>query len=174
MAVLTNYEGSNDDYENGGTGGGRGQSFKLPSDSSVSSISIYGSRGNAASGTTRFSIHSSSMTGTELVGKTITTSTLSSYGSAAWNEIVFDSPVNLTGGVTYYLKALSLTGSSNDELRWSTDYTSPSYSDGGSWYATSGDTGWTDYSGSRDKNFRINGTVGGGGGGTYLPKIIQS
>lgn len=159
MAILTNYEGSNDDYENGGTVAGRGQSFSVPSDSSCTSISIYGSAGAAASGTTRFSIHSTSMTGTELVGKTITTTTLSGYGSPVWNEITFDSPVNLTGGVTYYLKVLSLTGSASDELRWSTDTSSPSYASGGAWYATSGDTGWVDHSGTRDKNFRVNGTV---------------
>jgi len=159
MAILTSYEGSNDDYENGGTNAGRGQSFIIPSNSSVTSISISGSAGASASGTTRFSIHSTSMTGTELAGKTITTSTLSAYGSPAWNEITFDSPVNLTGGVTYYLKALSLTGSAADELRWSTDTTSPSYASGGAWYATTGDTLWVDYAGTRDKNFRVNGNV---------------
>ena len=164
MAILTNYEGSNDDYENGGTIGHRAQSFQLSEDASVSSISIYGSRGNSYSGTTRFAIYTGVTTGssgTEVVGKTVNTSTLTGYGSSAWNEITFDSPVNLVTGTTYFLKVMSLTGSSNDEVRWSTDTSSPGYASGGSWYATAGDTGWVDYSGSKDKNFRINGTAGG-------------
>lgn len=161
MAVLTNYEGSNDDYENGGTSGGRCQSFKLPSNSSVSSVSFYGSRGNAASGNTRFSIHEGTATGTEKAGKTVSYTTLTTYGSAAWNEITFDAPVDLVAGTTYFLKVLSLTGSGVDEIRWSTDTSAPGYGDGGAWYGT-GDASYVDYSSTRDKNFRINGTVSGG------------
>lgn len=157
MAVLTSYEGANDDYENGGTNGYRGQSFKVPSNSSVTSISIYGSRGNTYSGTTTVSIWATSLTGTELGSKTVNTSTLTAYGSPAWNEITFDTPINLTGAVQYYLKVATSTGSAADELRWSTDV-GGTYADGASWYATTGDTGWTENTG-REKNFRISGTV---------------
>lgn len=175
MAILTSYEGSNNDYENGGTVAGRAQSFKIPSDASVTSISIYGSRGNGASGTTRFSIWTgvtTSSPGTEVGGKTVNSTTLSTYGTPAWNEIVFDTPLNLTAGVQYWLKVISVTGSASDEIRWSTDTTSPTYADGGAWYATSGDTGWVDYTGTRDKNFRVSGTAGGGS--SFIPLIIMS
>jgi hypothetical protein len=158
MAVLTSYEGSNDDFENTGTSSGTaGQSFKLPSASQVTSISIYGARGNTASGTFKVEIVATSMTGTVLTttGTLTTTATLTTYaGGAQWNEISV-TPVNLDASTTYFLRLTAVTGSTNDEVRWSTDTTSPSYADGTSWRGTTQQS-------TRDKNFRINGTVSAG------------
>ena len=157
MAILTSYEGSNDDYENGGTAGGRTQAFQVPSNSTVTSVSIYGSRGGSASGNTVFSIHQGTATGTTIATKTIASTSLSGYGSPAWNEITFDTPGSLVAGTTYHLKVLSTSGSSSDEVRWSTDTTSPAYASGHPWYGT-GDASYVE-STTRDKNFRVNGNV---------------
>lgn len=160
MAVLTSYEGSNDDYENIGTGAAypRAQGFKVPSNSTCSGASIYGSQGSTASGTFSLSIYSGADPATTLVYSETytTTSVLSAYGSAAWNSITFATPPSLVSGTQYYLRVIALTGSAADEVRWSTDTTSPSYADGAKW--TYGGATWTEVTGS-DENFRINGTV---------------
>lgn len=156
MAILTNYEGSNDDYENGGSNGGRGQTFKVSSNSTCTGVQIYGSKGGASSGTTKVSILSGGFNGTELASVTVNTSTLSAYGSPAWNTFTFDASCSLTAGVEYYLKIENPTGHFADELRWSTDSSSPSYSDGEAYYWNG--SSWVT-SGTRDKNFRVEGSV---------------
>ena len=153
MAILTNYEGSNDDYENGGSAGKRAQGFQVQSNSYLTSVSIYGSRGGSYSGTTTITITQGTNPGGTVIGsKTINTSTLTAYGSPAWNEITFDSVLSLTASSQYYIE-MTHTGNTNDEVRWSTDTTSPTYSYGTAWYY---ETSWTQSS-TKDKNFRING-----------------
>lgn len=163
MATLTSYEGSNDDYENGGTGGHRAQAFQFQTnDATITGLGMYGSKGNGATGTFKFVLRSGSVTGTEVATTgTLNTSTLTAYGSAAWNDLTFTTPYSATKDTTYWLVCVCLSGSAVDEVRWSTDTTSPSYSYGASWYASSGDTGWTEYT-TRDKNFRIYGTATAG------------
>ena len=153
MAILTNYEGSNDDYENGGSAGKRAQGFQVQSNSYLTSVSIYGSRGSLYSGTTTITITQGTNPGGTVIGsKTINTSTLTAYGSPAWNEITFDNTFSLTASTQYYIE-MNYTGSTNDEVRWSTDTTSPTYSYGTAWFYSAS---WTQVS-TRDKNFRING-----------------
>jgi hypothetical protein len=172
MAILTNYEGSNDDYENNGTVGYHAQAFKIPSNASVESIAIFGSRGAAASGTFALEIYSGATpAGTLVKTETFTTTAvLSAYGSAAWNTITFATPVNLTAGVQYYAILRPLTGSTNDEYRWQTDTTSPTYADGKAWGWFAGV--WTQET-TRCKNFRINGTVSGAKSG-LIPFFLAS
>lgn len=163
MAILTNYEGSNDDFENTGTGYYCAQGFKIPSNATCTGVSIYGSRGNAggvgASGTFSVSIYSGADPSATLVKtETFNTSVLHAYdGTPYWNDINFTTGVSLVAGTQYYLRIIPLTGSSNDEVRWSTDTTSPTYADGAFWSSNGG--AWTQNT-SRDKNFRINGTTG--------------
>lgn len=168
MAILTSYEGSNDDYENGGTLGYRAQGFKVPSNSVITSVSIFGSKGISFSGTTFFEIRQGTVTGTSLGSISISTSTLSAYGTPIWNEIT-GLNINVVAGTQYYLVIGNLTGNSNDEIRWSTDTTSPSYPNGNGWYATSVNTGWVEYP-SRHKNFRINGNIAK----KFIPKILSN
>jgi hypothetical protein len=151
--TATSYEGSNDDFENNGTGATAGQSFQVSSSYSITSVSIYGSRGNSSSGTFKIEIKTGSPTGTVVATTgTLSSSTLSAYsGTPSWNQISLIGSVTLTPGITYYLVATSVTGSSNDEIRWSVDATTPSYT-GGSYYSgTTADT-------ARDRSFRISGS----------------
>jgi len=152
IIIGTEYAGSNDNYENTGTttnGANVGQSFQIPSDASVYACAIWGSRGNAASGTFKIELLSGSYAGTVIAttGTLTTTSVLSAYGSPAWNAISFTAPVALSGATTYYLKLTVISGSATDEIRWSEDTTSPSYAYG---------TGYTNGSAtSSDRSFII-------------------
>lgn len=150
MAYLTSYEGSNDDFENQGTASTCAQSFQVDSNGDAGSVSIYGSRGNASSGTFKLEIKTGATDGTVIATTgTLNSTVLSAYdGSPAWNEVSLTSSIALTTGTTYYLVLTCLTGSSNDEVRWSVDTTSAGYANGASW------TGTTIQS-TRDKNFRI-------------------
>lgn len=154
MAILTSYEGSNDDLENMGTAATIGQSFQIPATGTVTSVSIYGARGNSSSGTFKVEIVATSMTGTVLTttGTLTSSSALTAYaGGAQWNEFAVTA-VELTGGTTYYMKLTALSGSSNDEVRWSVDTTSPSYTEGSYYSGSTANTG-------RDRNFRVSGVV---------------
>jgi hypothetical protein len=155
MAILTSYEGSNDDYQNQGTSAVVAQSFKLPNAATVTHVSIYGSRGNSASGTFKIELVSGSYAGTVIAttGTLTTTSSLTAYGSPQWNELALSSSVALDAATSYWMKVTAISGSANDEVRWSTDTTSPSYADGAQWI------NGTEYTG-RDSNFRISGSVG--------------
>ena len=158
MAIQTSYEGSNDDFENSGTTGYTAQGFKVPSNCSCNSISISGSRGSGSSGTFAMEIYSGAAPDSTLVQtETFNSTVLSAYdANPHWDEVVFTTPVNLVAGTQYYARFRSVTGSATDELRWSTDTTSPSYADGTSWVFTA--AVWTQQS-TRCKNFRVNGTV---------------
>ena len=160
--IQASYEGNNDDYENGGTGqNGRGQSFKVASNADICAFSLFGSAGNLASGTFKVEILSGSFASGDILATTgtlTTTSALSSYGSAAWNKIEFEDVVLLTAGVQYYLRMTAISGSSNDEVRWSTD-TSSSYADGAYYSSNIENTG-------RDRNFRIHGVESAAGPAT--------
>jgi hypothetical protein len=157
MAVLTSYEGSNNDYENGGTGGYRAQSFQIQNNANISGVSIYGSKGNGATGTFKI-ILVSTLGGAELATTgTLNTSTLTTYGLPDWNAVTFSTPYSATKDTTYYLVVRPLSGSVSDEVRLSLDNTSPSYSYGSKWDSTDNVT-WAETSGS-DYNFRVSGTV---------------
>lgn len=158
MAVLTNYEGSNDDYENIGTSDNyrRAQAFQLALASTVTSVSFWGSKGNGASGTFEVRITSgASPDSTVIYTETFNTSSLSAFGSPAWNELTLATPQNLSASTTYYLEIHPLTGSATDEVRWSRDTTSPTYSSGSNWSKSTGS--WVEVTGS-DENFRISGS----------------
>lgn len=157
MAILTNYEGSNDDFENDGTSAYHAQGFKVPSNSTCTSVSISGSRGNASSGTFAAEVYSGASPSDTLVKtETFNSTVLSAYdANPHWDEITFTSSFSLVAGTQYYLIIRPVTGSVNDEVRWSTDTTSPTYPDGTAWsFAGS----WSQQS-TRCKNFRINGTT---------------
>jgi hypothetical protein len=155
MGILTSYEGSNDDFENMGTGAYVGQSFQIPDNSPVVAVSIYGARGNASSGTFKVEILSGNIaTGTVLTttGTLTSSSALTTYaGGAQWNQFAVTT-VNLSSGTTYFLKLTALSGSANDEVRWSVDTTSPSYAGGSSYNGATANT-------SRDRNFRVSGPI---------------
>ena len=161
---YTSYAGSNDDYENIGTGATyhRAQGFKVPSNITCTGAMLYGSAGSGASGTFSLSIYSGTNPGDTLVyTETYTTlSVLSAYGSPIWNSIKFTTPPSLTSGTQYYLRVIPLTGSATDEVRWSNDTTSPSYSDGAMWSIPAGS--WVEDTG-KDKNFAIRGTSAASG-----------
>jgi len=157
MAIITNYEGSNDDYMNFGTTHTVAQGFQVDNNYTITSISIYGSKGAASSGTFLLEICSGTKDAASLTSQTVTTSTLSTYGSPAWNEITLTTSINVTSGTQYFLRLAPATGSTNDEVRWSTDTTSPSYSNGTQWILTD-PSSWTEYT-NRDGSFRIYGVT---------------
>lgn len=134
MAVLTNYAGSRDDYSNFGTSTTYSQSFQLTTASQVTAVQFNGSRGAGSSGTFKMELKSGSPTGTVLA----TTGTLNSTVLPAYNAGGVDSlnsftlvtPVLLAISTTYFLVVTPLTGSAADELRWNLDNTSPSYTTG--------------------------------------------
>ena len=169
MAVLTNYEGSNNDFENIGlvTSKAVAQGFQVPSNSTCTSVSIYGSRGNGATGTFAAEVYSGAAPDSTLVKtETFNTSTLTVYdGSPHWEEIVFTTPFSLVAGTQYYLIIRPVTGSDVDEVRWSSDTTSPTYSYGARWTKNTGS--WVETTG-RDKNFRVSGTVAA----TFTPRVM--
>lgn len=162
MATLTSYEGSNDDYENGGDANAlkyRAQGFQFQTDdASITGCSIYGSRGSQASGTFKV-VLSTSLGGAELAttGNLTTTSALSAYGSPDWNDLTFTTPYSATKDTQYYLTLVCLTGSDSDEVRWSRDGTSPTYAYGSRSYSSDGSS-WTTEP-SVDTNFRVYGTT---------------
>ncbi len=156
MAIITNYEGSNDDYMNIGTAAAVAQGFQVTGDYTVTSISIFGGRGAASSGTFLLEICSGAKDSAALTSQTVTTSTLTAFGSAAWNEITLITPIDVVSGIQYFLRIDPQTGSASDEIRWSTDSTSPSYSNGTQWILSPKPSTWTEYT-SRDGLFRIDG-----------------
>jgi hypothetical protein len=152
MALLTYYSGSNDDFENNGTTSATaGQSFQVDSNGTCSHVAIYGARGNTASGTFKVELKTGSPTGTVIAttGTLTTTSTLTLFANGPmWNWLALTTPVALTTGTTYYMVATSLTGSTNDEIRWSVDNTSPSYANGTYYDGSTADSG-------KDRSFGI-------------------
>lgn len=158
MAILTNYEGSNNDFENIGTTSGKAiaQGFKVASNATCTSVSIYGSRGNGATGTFAVEVYSGVTPSSTLIKtETFNTSILTAYtGSPFWDEITFTTSFPLVVGTQYYLIIRPVTGSTGDEVRWSSDNTSPTYSDGARWSFNTGS--WVEVVGT-DENFRING-----------------
>lgn len=158
MAILTNYEGSNDDFENSGTASYHAQGFKVPSNSTCTSISVSASRGVGATGTFAMEIYSGAAPDSTLVKtETFNTSILTTYdASPHWDEVTFTTGVALTAGTQYYIRFRPVTGSVNDEVRWSTDTTSGTYPDGTAWVFAA--AVWTQQA-TRFKNFRVNGTV---------------
>lgn len=168
MAILTSYEGSNDDFENVGTTSNvaLAQGFKVASSSSCTSISIYGSRGNGATGTFALEIYSGANPGSTLVKtETFNTSVLTAYdGSPHWDEITFTTPVNLVLGTQYYAIIRPITGSTSDEVRWSHDTTGASYADGKDWTKHTGS--WVER--TNDCNFRVNEAVASTSGKNFL------
>jgi hypothetical protein len=158
MATLTSYEGSNNDLENQGTTGPRAQGFQVPSNSTCTGCSIYGSRGNGATGTFSASVYSGAAPDSTLVyTETFNTSVLHVFDNTPyWNDITFASSFSLVAGTQYYLRIIPLTGSAIDEVRWSLDNTSPAYTDGARWLSSGGV--WAQDT-SIDENFRIYGTV---------------
>lgn len=166
MAILTNYEGSNDDLDNRGTNGGNAQGFQVPSNSTCTSITLYGSRGVGATGTFALQIYSGTIDGTQVKTETFNTSVLTAYdGSPHWDEITWTASVALTAGTQYFLRIVPQTGSATDEIRSSVDTTSPSYSNGARWYLAS--SVWTEQSGV-DMNFRVNGSVDAAATGNFF------
>ncbi len=164
--ILTNYEDTNDDFENAGSTAYHAMGFKIPSSATCTSVSIWGSQGLGVSGTTAFEIYSGAAPDSTLVKtETFTTSAvLAAYdASPHWNEITFTASVALTSGTQYYLRVRGVTGSVNDEYRWATDTTSGTYPDGTAWVFNA--AVWTQQS-TRYKNFRINGNVASSGATT--------
>lgn len=155
MSFLASYEGSNDDYENNGTAATAGQSFQVLANGKCPSFQFWGSKGNGATGTFKFELKTGSPTGTVIATTgTLNTSVLSAYGTPAWNSLLWTTPVDLVTGTTYYLVYTALSGSSNDESRWSVDTTSSSYASGEAYNGSVARTG-TDRS-FRIHNFEIN------------------
>lgn len=162
MATLTSYEGSNDDYENTGTTSFRAMGFQFQTtDASVTGASFFGSKGNGATGTFKV-ILVSTLGGSELATTgTLNTSTLTAFGANDWNPVTFTVPYAGTFDTQYHIVVMPLSGSTSDEVRWSADTTSPTYAYGTSATSTDNVT-WTPQA-TIDRNFRVTGTVNGGG-----------
>lgn len=150
MAYLTSYEGSNDDFENQGTGATATQSFNVDVAGTTGSVEFYGSRGNASSGTFKFELKTTSPTGTVIATTgTLNSTVLTAYdGNPSWQVLQLVTPVALSLDVDYFLVLTCESGSANDEVRWSVDTTSPGYVRGQSYTGTTAQA-------TRDKNFRI-------------------
>lgn len=159
MATLTSYDGSVDDTLNlGGNGNYDGQSFQIPSNSTCTGFSMKGSKGASyAGGTIKIGIYTGITKTGVVYEETTTGSFLSAYTlSPSFVDFTFASSFSLTASTTYYIYITFVSGChSNDEIRWSADNTSPSYSSG-TWCNNG-----TSYAGY-DHNFKIYGTVSGG------------
>jgi len=149
MATLTSYEGSNNDLQNFGVTTTAGQSFQVTA-GTASQIAFWGCAGLSASGTFKFEIKTTSVTGTVIAttGTLTTTSTLTAYNpTPVWQTLNLVTPVALSAATTYYLVGTAVSGSSTDEVRWSVDtagtYPSGQFYDG------------TTPAGTADRNFRI-------------------
>lgn len=157
MATLTEYFGSENDYENAGISSPTsGQSFQVDMNGTATSIGFIGSAGNTASGTFKFEIKTGSTEGTVIAttGSLNTTATLSAFGSGTLNQVNLTAGVSLSTGVDYYLVLTPLTGSSNDEVRWTVDTTAPTYANGSYYSSITATT-------SKDRCFAIYGNVEG-------------
>lgn len=159
MAVLQNYEGSDNDYVNVGVSQDIGQGFQLQADANVTHVSIKGGKGTVGTqpGTMKIELLSGSYAGSVIATvSSFATTVMSDWTpTPAWYEFAFDVPVDLIANTNYWIKASGLTGSANDVFRWSSDNTTPSYTLGSTWYNGSAITG-------NDQNFRISGTEAGG------------
>lgn len=152
--IAVAYQGNTNDYQNGGTSGNRAVSFKVLQNVTIEKVAMYATRGNGATGTFKLEILSGNVQtslGTVLATTgTQNTTSLAAYGQAnlAFTDFTLTTPVALTAGTEYYLKLTCLSGSSNDETRWS--FSNPkSYLNGNAYIAASGDTTWTSYTGQQ-------------------------
>lgn len=168
MAVLQNYEGSNDDFVNVGTGQNIGQQFQLQADSTITSMSLFGGKGTVGTqpGTMKIELMSGSYTGTVIATVTTFSTTVMSdwTPTAAWYEFTFATPVAVLANTNYWVKATGVSGSTNDVFRWANDNTSPTYSLGTTWFNDA-------IVSANDCNFRINGTAGGASATPNLPML---
>jgi predicted regulator of Ras-like GTPase activity (Roadblock/LC7/MglB family) len=150
------FAGNNSDYENIGANKKIAQGFTPSKDyDAVTKVSFWGSKGSATeSGTIRVGICSGTKDAAYLTSVDVAVSTLTAYGSPAWNEITLTTPIALTGSTQYYLRIEVLSGHVSEEIRWSSD-TGNAYAGGTEW-VFDGST-WTERA-TRDKSFRIWGT----------------
>ena len=153
MAILTNYE-SGGSYDNLGSNQREAQGFKVPSDSTCTSISFKLSKGSTSTGTTiAIAIYSGTENGTLVTTENFSYSLLQAYdgSTTSWTEFVFTTPVALTAGTQYFAR-LTITGSGSDEIRRSLD-PAGTYPDGTIWFNGSQNTNY-------DMLFRVSGSVG--------------
>jgi hypothetical protein len=166
MATLTIYDDTVSNTLNFGSGSTpvRAQGFRIAAGATITGVGVKGSQGISASGTFKIQIYEGGATpraGTLIKDETFTTTAVLPVYTAAptMQTVNFTTDTgSLTGGATqYYLILNPLSGSANDEVRWSADNSSPSYADGTLWIGlTAGDelAAW-------DHNFAIYGTTGG-------------
>lgn len=152
-AVLVKNEGPVDDTYNFGTMQNAGQGFVLGADSTITDISIQGSKGNAHTQKPfTVEIRSVSIDGPVVWSESFPMSVLEDYSETpGWNELLISSPPMLPGGaVPYFIRITAgVGGSQNDELRWS--YVKSNSYPGGSMY------GGTIEAPNADHNFRVSG-----------------
>jgi hypothetical protein len=158
MATLTSYDGSVDDTFNFGstTTVYIGQGFQVQANATCTGISIKGSRGVSYTGG---SITIGVYTGKTKTGAVYTENTTASFlptysASPPFTDFTFASSFSLTKDTQYYLIITVNSGNGNDEMRWSGDTTSPTYSYGNSIFGGS--------DGTSDQNFKIYGTTSSG------------
>jgi hypothetical protein len=169
MAILTEYLGSVNDTFNQGTGSKVAIAFEVPAGSVIEGWGIIGSQGvTGTAGTFSVKIIENAGgnpdVGTIVAEETYNRTVLGAYtASPTLKSFTFGTPTGtLTGGSTvYYLLIESLTGSSNDNLRWSADSTAVVY-DYRSRYTVNGGSTWPTIA-TYVQNFQITGTEGGGG-----------
>jgi hypothetical protein len=169
-ATLTDYDGGVSDTNNFGTTQQyRAQGFQIPANASCTGFGIRGTKGTALSATDFVvEIRSGSDPDDTLVKtETFDISLLPDFENPPFfTYLNWTTPVDLVTGTQYYLKLQVGTGASDagDELRWSSDDTSPTYSDGTAWVGPSS----TQQSG-KDQNFAIFGI----GAATGLPGSLS-
>lgn len=159
---IANFNGANNDYENiGVSGNGQVQPFTVTAERKLSQVKLYGSRGSVGgggNGTFRIGIYEGAPSlGNLIFNQTFNTNLLSAYGSPAWNTLNISNGPVLSPSKTYGLLVDPLTGSSNDELRWSTQINGAASPYGGKYYDWPLGT-WTYYA-TRYGNFEIWGDV---------------
>lgn len=170
MATLTEYDGSMDDTYNLGTSQSQAQSFKIAASSVITWFAFRGSKWISPSWTTWkaeiIEWWANPWAGTVVKEETFNSSALPVYTeSPTFQSFTFATPTStLTWWTTvYYLRITALNWSANDDIRWSADNTSPSYTDWSLW-------NWNTEVNTKDHNFKIFGTTWWV---AFIPKIIQ-
>jgi len=153
--IATQYDGSMNDTSNFGTNANEyGQTFEVQEDIVMCGFSMKGSAGvsrSGGAGNMTLRIREGSVTGTIVYSQALSSSSFPAYtASPSFFDVILDATVDLTANTLYYISIEVNSGNANDEMRWSVDNTSPTYSYGSLWI------NGTQYS-ATDTNFKIYG-----------------
>lgn len=169
MATLVNADNSVLDTNNMGltSNSYHGTEFLIPASSIITGVGLKGTEGaSAIPGTFSLNIYEGGTTpngGTLIKTETFDRNVLPAYtDSPTMFQIDFATPTGTLGGgaTVYWVWMQQLTGSSNDNVRWSVAGGNP-FADGKRWFSGNGSS-WFSQA-TIDMNFAIYGTEGEGG-----------